>query len=50
VDADVPRESILTIEDQLEDSIVPFGVDIVTTRQLQGEFGQRVRQEAIQWM
>ena len=50
LDADVPREDILTIEDQLEDSIVPFGVDIVTTHQLKGEFGQRVRQEAIQWM
>ena len=50
VDADVPREDILTIEDQLEDSIVPFGVDIVTTCQLKGEFGQRVRQEAIRWM
>jgi predicted nucleotidyltransferase len=50
VDANVPREHILAIEEQLEDSIVPFGVDIVTTRQLKGEFGQRVRQEAIQWM
>jgi uncharacterized protein len=50
VDADVPRESILAIEDQLEESIVPFGVDIVTTCQLKGEFGQRVRQEAVQWM
>lgn len=50
VDADLPRENILMIEDQLEDSIVPFGVDIVTTHQLKGEFGQRVRQEAIQWM
>ena len=50
VDADVPRERILAIEDQLEDSIVPFGVDIVTTRQLKGEFGHRVRREAIQWM
>lgn len=50
VDADVSREDILTIEDQLEDSIVPFGVDIVTTHQLKGEFGQRVKREAILWM
>jgi predicted nucleotidyltransferase len=50
VDADIPRENILTIEEQLDDSIVPFGVDIVTTHQLQGEFGKRVKQEAMRWM
>ena len=50
VDADIPRENILTIGEQLDDSIVPFRVDIVTTQQLQGEFGKRVKQEAIRWM
>ena len=50
VDADVPREIILEIEEQLEESIVPFGVDLVCSRQLQGKFGKRVKQEAKRWM
>ena len=50
VDADIPREKILSIDEQLEESIVPFEVDIVTTHQLRGEFGNRVKQEAIRWM
>ena len=50
VDTDVPREIILEIEEQLEESIVPFGVDLVCTRQLQGEIGKRVKQEANRWM
>ena len=50
VDADLPREVILSIEEQLDDSIVPFKVDIVTTPQLRGEFGARVAQEAKPWM
>ena len=50
VDADVAREKILEIEEQLEESIVPFGVDLVCTSQLQGEFGKRVIQEAKRWM
>jgi len=50
LDADVPREKILAIEEQLEESIVPFGVDLVCTSQLNGEFGQRVKQEAKRWM
>lgn len=50
VDADLSRASIQSIEEQLEESIVPFGVDLVCTRQLQGEFGKRVKQEAKRWM
>lgn len=50
VDAEVAREKILWIEEQLEESIVPFGVDLVCTSQLQGEFGKRVKQEAKRWM
>lgn len=44
VDAEVPHEKILVIEARLEESIVPFGVDLNCTRQLQGEFGMRVKQ------
>lgn len=50
VDADLARDKILEIEEHLEESIVPFGVDLVCTPQLQGEFGQRVIQEAKRWM
>lgn len=50
VDADLPRDKFLEIEEQLEESIVPFAVDLVCTRQLQGEFGKRVKQEAKRWM
>jgi predicted nucleotidyltransferase len=50
VDADVPRENVLAIQEQLEESIVPFRVDIVCTPQLQGEFGKCVQREAIRWM
>jgi len=50
VDAVLPSETIVEIGEDLENSIVPFEVDIVTTDQLKGEFGKRVTQEAIQWM
>lgn len=50
VDASLTNETIIEIEADLEDSVVPFAVDIVTTAQLKGEFGQRVTQEARQWM
>lgn len=50
VDAALPNETIIEIEEDLEDSVVPFEVDIVTTPQLQGEFRKCVIQEAKPWM
>jgi len=41
---------IAEIIDVLDESIVPFQVDIVTTSSLRGAFGERVRAEAKRWM
>jgi hypothetical protein len=41
---------IAEMTDQFDESFVSFGVDIVTTPQLNGRFAERVRQEAIPWM
>lgn len=50
VDFAVDRKTIAEIEDELEESFVPFHVDIVTTEQLKGRFGELVRQEAKAWI
>lgn len=50
VDADVPDGLIGTIREEIDESFVPFKVDIVTTSMLRGRFGERVRAEAIVWM
>lgn len=50
VDADLPQRVIADIQDELDASIVPFRVDIVTTPQLHGRFGERVRSEARLWL
>ena len=50
IDADLPNATIAKIQDELEESFVPFKVDIVTTPKLQGKFGQCVKLEARQWM
>lgn len=50
VDADVPDGTLSAIQAALEESFVPFKVDIVTTAQLRGCFGERVRAEAKAWM
>ena len=46
IDAELDALACSDIEDAVEESLIPFKVDIVTTQQLHGEFGQRVRQEA----
>lgn len=50
IDADIPRNVIAELAEQLDESFVPFKVDIVTTRQLHGRFAEQVRNEAIPWM
>ena len=50
IDADIPRKVIAEMTDQLDESFVPFKVDIVTTPQLKGRFAEHVKQEAIPWM
>jgi predicted nucleotidyltransferase len=50
VDADLPNTLIAEIQDELDESFVPFKIDIVTTPKLRGQFGQIVKLEARQWM
>jgi len=50
IDADIPRKVIAELTEQLEESFVPFRVDIVTTPQLNGRFAEHVEREAILWM
>ncbi len=50
IDAEISRKEIAELTDDLHESFVPFKVDIVTTPQLQGDFAERVKQEAILWM
>lgn len=50
IDADIPRNVIAELADQLDESFVPFKVDMVTTRQLHGRFAEHVKQEATPWM
>ena len=50
IDADLPNALIAGIQDELDESFVPFKVDIVTTLKLRGKFGEIVKLEAKQWM
>lgn len=50
VDADVSDRVVADILDELDESFVPFKVDIVTTSGLRGRFGDIVRSEAVSWM
>lgn len=43
VDADLPQGLINDILEELDESFVPFKVDIVTTPKLRGRFGAVVR-------
>lgn len=50
IDADIPRKVIVDITEQLEESFVPFKVDIVTTPQVKGRFAECIRKEATPWI
>lgn len=50
VDGELPRQQINEIIEDLDESFVPFHVDLVTTPMLRGQFGERVRSEAKRWM
>ena len=50
VDAEIPDSRIAEIIDEIDESFVPFKVDIVTTPKLRGQFGELVRKEAKRWM
>jgi uncharacterized protein len=50
IDADLPNALITKIQDELDESFVPFKVDIVTSPKLRGRFGEIVKSEARKWM
>lgn len=50
VDASLDQLTLGRINDELEESFVPFKVDIVQSSQLQGLFGELVKRDARRWM
>jgi predicted nucleotidyltransferase len=50
IDADIDLMTWSKLENAIEESIIPFKVDIVTTRQLKGKFGDLVKQDSIRWI
>ena len=50
LDFAVDRNTLLEIEEAQEQSFVPFNVDLVSTTQLNGRFGEIVTQEAKPWL
>jgi uncharacterized protein len=49
IDSEVSAKKMRELSEELEESFVPFRVEIVTTPQLTGRFGERVKQEARPW-
>ncbi len=49
IDGEISSRKLRELIEELEESFVPFSVGIVTTSQLTGRFGARVRQEARPW-
>lgn len=49
IDAEVPPEVLARLRADLEESFVPYHIDWVQTRDLQGAFGEAVRREAVPW-
>jgi predicted nucleotidyltransferase len=50
IDGEIPARILRELSEELEESFVPFRVEIVTTPQLTGRFGERVQQEARPWI
>ncbi len=50
IDGDLSTAALRQLGEQLDESFVPFNVDIVTTPKLKGRFAEQVKQEAILWM
>ena len=50
IDADLPQSVLEAIKDDIDESFVPYRVDLVTTPDLRGRFGERVRAEAQPWL
>jgi len=50
IDGEISSRKLVELIEKLEESFVPFRVEIVTTQQLTGRFGERVKQEAKPWV
>ena len=50
IDAELPEATLHAILEDLDESFVPFKLDLVTTAQLRGHFAEQVKSEAIRWM
>jgi predicted nucleotidyltransferase len=50
IDAQLPAGTLSQLLESLNESFVPFKVDIVTTSQLEGHFAECVKQGATPWM
>jgi predicted nucleotidyltransferase len=50
IDGEIPGRILSDLIEEFEESFVPFRVEIVTTPQLTGHFGERVKQEARPWI
>lgn len=50
IDTDLPSAIVTGIQEELDESFVPFKVDIVTPPKLRGRFGEVVKSEAKPWM
>ena len=50
IDGEISGRMLSELIEVFEESFVPFRVEIVTTPQLTGRFGERVKQEAIPWI
>ena len=50
IDSEISGRILSELIEELDESFVPFRVEIVTTPQLTGRFGERVKQEARPWI
>jgi predicted nucleotidyltransferase len=50
IDGEISGRILSELIEEIEESFVPFKVEIVTTPQLTGRFGERVKQEARPWI
>ena len=50
IDGEISSRKLREMIEELEESFVPFRVEIVTTQQLTGRFGECVKQEARPWI
>jgi len=50
LDGEISDRILSELNEEIEESFVPFRVEIVTTPQLTGRFGERVKKEARPWI